>query len=107
VSDAIAAQPRALLLERLEAAGVPATPVNTVDQLLADPQTRSRTVIRRMRHPKLGDIPVVGMPLTFSAMQPDIRRHAPGRGEHTDDVLHECGYSTAEIATLREKKVVA
>ncbi|HEY3066783.1 MAG TPA: CoA transferase [Methylomirabilota bacterium] len=107
VSDAIAGVPREALLERLEAAGVPATPVNTVDQLLADPQTRSRAVIRRMQHPKLGDIPVVGMPLTFSAMQPDIRRHAPLRGEHTDDVLRECGYSTAEIATLREKKVVA
>jgi crotonobetainyl-CoA:carnitine CoA-transferase CaiB-like acyl-CoA transferase len=60
-----------------------------------------------MQHPKLGDIPVVGMPLTFSAMEPQIRRHAPVRGEHTDEVLRGCGYSAAEIETLRDKKVVA
>jgi len=107
VSDAIARHPRHALLELLDTAGVPATPVNTVDQLLEDAQTRSRTVIRPMQHPKLGEIPVVGMPLTFSAMEPEIRRHAPVRGEHTDEVLRECGYSGAEISTLRDKKVIA
>ncbi len=106
LEEAIARHDRDALLKLLEEAGVPATPVNTVDQVLDDPQTATRPVIRRMRHPKLGEIPVVGMPIAFSAMDPSVRRHAPLRGEHTDEVLAEHDYTAAEIAALRAKKVV-
>jgi crotonobetainyl-CoA:carnitine CoA-transferase CaiB-like acyl-CoA transferase len=107
VAEAISRHDREPLLKRLDEAGVPATPVNSVDQVLQDPQMATRTTIRRMKHPRLGEIPVVGMPLTFSGMQPEVRRHAPMRGEHTDEVLAECGYSRAEIAELRAQKAVA
>jgi crotonobetainyl-CoA:carnitine CoA-transferase CaiB-like acyl-CoA transferase len=103
---AIGAHDREPLLKLLDDAGVPATPVNSVDQVLNDSQTATRTVIRRMKHPKLGDIPVVGMPITFSRIDPVIRRHAPARGEHTDEVLRDAGYSTSEIADLHARKVV-
>jgi len=106
LEQAIGCHDRDSLLKRLEDAGVPATPVNTVDQVLEDPQTATRTVLRRMAHPVLGDIPVVGMPLAFSSMDPGVRRHAPRRGEHTDAVLAEVGYSRADIAALRDRKVV-
>jgi crotonobetainyl-CoA:carnitine CoA-transferase CaiB-like acyl-CoA transferase len=103
---AIGAHDRERVLELLEGAGVPATPVNTVDQVLNDPQTAARPVIRRMEHPKLGAIPVVGMPLTFSGIDPGIRRHAPLHGEHTSEVLAELGFGQAEIGALRARKVV-
>jgi crotonobetainyl-CoA:carnitine CoA-transferase CaiB-like acyl-CoA transferase len=106
LAEAIARHDREALLKRLEEADVPATPVNTVDQVLTDAQTQSRPVLRRMQHPRLGDIPVVGMPLTFSRMAPEVRRHAPRRGEHTDEVLAEHGYAPAEVAALRARKVV-
>jgi crotonobetainyl-CoA:carnitine CoA-transferase CaiB-like acyl-CoA transferase len=104
--EAIGRHDRDALLKLLDEAGVPATPVNTVDQVVNDAQTASRSVIRRMRHPKLGEIPVVGMPVSFSRLTPDVRRHAPQRGEHTDEVLGEHGYTAAEIAALRAKNVV-
>ena len=107
VGDAIAAQDREPLLKALAAAGVPATPVNTVDLVLEDEQTQARAMVERIGHPKLGEIPIVAMPLKFSAMQPRVRRHAPMRGEHTDEVLRECGYTAGEIANLRDKRVVA
>jgi len=107
VEAAIARFDRAELLRRLDAAEMPAAPVNGVDQVLADPQTLSRPVMRRMAHPKLGDVPVLGMPLGFSGMDPGVRRHAPARGEHTDEVLAECGYSRPEIDRLRERRVIA
>ena len=107
VAEAIGRYDREPLLKRLEEAGVPATPVNTVDQVLEDAQTATRPIIRRMKHPRLGDIPVVGMPLSFSGMRPEIRRHAPLRGEHTDEVLAECGYAPEEIAELRRQGAVA
>jgi crotonobetainyl-CoA:carnitine CoA-transferase CaiB-like acyl-CoA transferase len=106
VGDAIARHDREPLLKLLEEAGVPATPVNTVDQVLDDPQTASSSVIRPMQHPKLGQVPVVGMPVSFSRMEPGVRRHAPSRGEHTDEVLAELGYSRDAIADLRARKVV-
>jgi crotonobetainyl-CoA:carnitine CoA-transferase CaiB-like acyl-CoA transferase len=107
VEGAIVGFDRPDLLRRLAAAEIPAAPVNTVDQLLDEHQTRSRPAMRRMTHPRLGDIPVIGMPLSFSAIDPAVRRHAPARGEHTDEVLAENGYSPEEIAGLRARKVVA
>src|SRR3984893_7993621 len=94
-------------LKRREEADVPANPVNTVDQVMNDPQTAERGIVQRVTHPRLGEIPVVGTPLHFSRMAPGVRRAAPLRGEHTDAVLTDLGYSAAEIHQLREKKATA
>jgi crotonobetainyl-CoA:carnitine CoA-transferase CaiB-like acyl-CoA transferase len=101
----IGALEREPLLERLEEADVPATPVNTVDQVMNDPQTAERGIVQRVTHPTLGEIPVVGTPLHFSRMSPGVRRAAPMRGEHTDAVLTDLGYTPEEIKSLRAKKV--
>jgi crotonobetainyl-CoA:carnitine CoA-transferase CaiB-like acyl-CoA transferase len=103
---AIARHDRAPLLEVLEAAGVPATPVNTVKQVMDDAQTAARSMIERVVHPRLGEIPVVGTPIKFSRMRAGVRRAAPQQGQHTDEILAEYDYSTADIAALRSKKVV-
>ena len=100
----IGALDREPLLKRLEEADVPATPVNTVDQVMNDPQTAERGIVQRVMHPKLGEIPVVGTPLHFSRMSPGVRTAAPLRGEHTDTVLASLGYSADEIKTLRANK---
>ena len=102
----IGAMEREPLLKALEAAGVPATPVNTVDQVMEDPQTTARGMVDHVRHPVLGEIPVVSTPVKFSAMRAGVRAPAPVRGQHTDAVLADLGYAASEIATLREKKVV-
>ena len=68
-------------------------PVNTVDQVMNDPQTAARGMIERVRTPKLGEIPVIGTPVKFSRMRPGVRTPAPLQGEHTDEVLAEYGYS--------------
>jgi len=106
VADAIAKYDREPLLKLLEDAGVPATPVNTVDQVMNDPQTAARQMIERVLHPTLGEIPVIGTPVKYSRMRPGVRTPAPLQGEHTDEVLAEWGYSTDEIAALRAKKVI-
>jgi crotonobetainyl-CoA:carnitine CoA-transferase CaiB-like acyl-CoA transferase len=106
LEEAIAQHDREPLLKRLEEAGVPATPVNTVDQVMNDPQTAARGLIERVTHPRLGEIPVVGTPLSFSGMKAGVRSPAPLQGEHTDQVLAEHGYSADEIAALRARKVI-
>jgi len=106
VQEAIGRFDREPLMKRLEEAGVPATPVNRVDQALEDPQVKAQNMIWQMDHPRLGKTPIVGFPLAFSRMQPGLRRNPPRQGEHTDEVLKECGYGPGEIAQLREKKVI-
>jgi crotonobetainyl-CoA:carnitine CoA-transferase CaiB-like acyl-CoA transferase len=94
------------LLKLLEKAGVPATPVNRVDQALEDGQVKAQNMIWEMDHPRLGKTPITGFPLALSRMQPGLRRNPPRQGEHNDEVLKDCGYSPSEIAQLREKKVI-
>jgi crotonobetainyl-CoA:carnitine CoA-transferase CaiB-like acyl-CoA transferase len=106
LEKAIAGRDREPLLKILEEADVPATPVNTVDQVMNDPQTAERGIVQRVRHTKLGEIPVVGTPLRFSRMNPGVRRAAPLRGEHTDEILAEHGYTPERIQALRDKNVV-
>jgi crotonobetainyl-CoA:carnitine CoA-transferase CaiB-like acyl-CoA transferase len=106
VEEAISRYEREPLLKLLEEADVPATPVNTVDQVMTDPQTVERGIVQRVAHPRLGEIPVVGTPLKFSRMSPGVRSAAPLRSEHTDAILAECGYTADRIRELREKKVV-
>jgi crotonobetainyl-CoA:carnitine CoA-transferase CaiB-like acyl-CoA transferase len=103
----IGAMDREPLLKALEAAGVPATPVNTVDQVMEDPQTAARGMVDRVEHPVLGEIPVVSTPVKFSAMRAGVRTPAPVRGQHTDAVLKDLGYTAEEVTGLREKNVVA
>ena len=103
----IGAMEREPLLKALEAAGVPATPVNTVDQVMEDPQTAARGMVDRVQHPVLGEIPVVSTPVKFSAMRAGVRTAAPVRGQHTDAVLKDLGYTETDIAALRDKKVIA
>jgi crotonobetainyl-CoA:carnitine CoA-transferase CaiB-like acyl-CoA transferase len=107
LEQTIGAMEREPLLKALEAAGVPATPVNTVDQVMEDPQTAARGMVDRVQHPVLGEIPVVSTPVKFSAMRAGVRTAAPVRGQHTDAVLKDLGYSGAEITGLRERRVIA
>jgi crotonobetainyl-CoA:carnitine CoA-transferase CaiB-like acyl-CoA transferase len=106
LEEAIGQQDREPLLKVLEAAGVPATPVNTVDQVMNDPQTAARSMIERVVHPRLGEIPVVGTPVKFSRMRAGVRRSAPLLGEHTDEILAEHGYTPDEIQAMRSRKVI-
>ena len=106
LEQTIATLEREPLLKALEAAGVPATPVNTVDQVMNDPQTAARGMVDRVPHPVLGTIPVVSTPVKFSAMKAGVRKAAPLRGEHTAEVLAALGYTDEQIAALRASQVV-
>jgi crotonobetainyl-CoA:carnitine CoA-transferase CaiB-like acyl-CoA transferase len=106
LEQAIAGHDREPLLKTLEEAGVPATPVNTVDQLMNDPQTAARGIIERVTHPRLGEIPVVSTPVKFSRMRTGVRTAAPVQGQHTDEILSEHGYGRDEIEALRTKGVI-
>lgn len=99
-------QTSAVWLERLEAVGVPAGPIYKMDEVFADPQVQHLGIAVSARHPKRGDIKIVGQPVELSRTPARICSMIPAAGEHTDEVLHELGWSDAEIQRLRNAKVV-
>ena len=92
----------------LEAAGVPCAPVNTIDQVFADPQVQARGMQIRMPHPLAGeDVRLVGSPIRLSGTPVSYRRAPPTLGEHTDEVLAEVlDLDESERAALREDGVI-
>ena len=90
----------------LRAAGVPCSPINTLDQALEHPQVQSRALIVETEHPVLGPTKNVGYPVKFNHEPRDASRHAPLLGEHTKEVLKEMGLSTERIDALFEQGVV-
>ena len=100
-------KPSAHWIAALNKAGVPCGPINTIDQTFAEPQVQHLGIARPVRHPKLGDIKVVGQPINMSAApQPAELRPTPELGEHTDDVLRGLGYDQAAIDGLHQRGAV-
>ena len=88
-------------LAALEAAAVPAGPIYAVDEMFDDPQIAHLGIARPVTHPALGDIRVVGEPVTLSRTPAGVATPTPDAGEHNDEILGELGYDAARIASLR------
>jgi len=93
-------------VERLNAAGVPTGPVLDLEQVFADAQVRAREMLVELPHPEVGVFKTTGLPVKLGRSPGRIERRPPLHGEHTDEVLRECGVSAAELAKLREAGVV-
>jgi crotonobetainyl-CoA:carnitine CoA-transferase CaiB-like acyl-CoA transferase len=94
------------LVEVLRVAGVPAAPILSVDQALAEPQTRESGVLVAARHPRLPDYQSIGLPLTWDGVRPAVRRVPPLLGEHSGDVLTWLGYTLDDVRSLRGNGVI-
>ncbi len=106
IEKATSAHPRSHWLGRCEKAGIPAGPIYTVPEALADPHAQARGMVQELDHPVAGRVKVLGNPVKMSATPPTMRKAAPLLGEDTDAVLRELGYDAAAIAALRAKRVV-
>jgi crotonobetainyl-CoA:carnitine CoA-transferase CaiB-like acyl-CoA transferase len=84
----------------LTEAGVPCSKINSIEDVLLDPQTAARDMIMQLDHPTLGPIKVPGIPIKLSATPGCGRRPPPLLGQHQHEVLGELGLSQAEIEAL-------
>jgi crotonobetainyl-CoA:carnitine CoA-transferase CaiB-like acyl-CoA transferase len=109
LTPVIAAQPSRHWIEGLEAHNVSCGPINTLDQVFADPQVQARGMKIEMPHAGLGGdpAPLIASPIRMSATPPSYRHAPPVLGEHTDEVLGELlGLEAAALAALRERGVI-
>ena len=103
-----AQQPAAHWLECLDAAGVPCGPINTLDEVFADPQVQHRGMRIETAHPLAGRVPLVGSPLKFSATPTREAAAPPTLGQHTAAVLQEVlDLDEATLQVLRREGVIA
>lgn len=108
LGGAIVRLPVAEIMEKLVAAGVPAGPINNIDQVFADPQVLARQIVHQFPRADGIAVPGVAYPPQLSATPPDYRLPPPRLGEHTDAVLgEELGMSGEEIARLKASGVIA
>ena len=90
----------------LNDAGVPCGPIYRMNEMWADPQVQHLGMQRTTRHPALGEINVVRNAVNLEGVPAMPYRHTAERGEHTDEILGEFGFSAGEIDDLRSRNVI-
>ena len=90
----------------LDAAGVPAGPINAIPEVFEDPQVKHRGMRVEIAHPLAGTVPQVASPMRFAAAPLAHDRAPPLLGEHTAAILAELGIDAAEIGELRQRGAV-
>lgn len=93
-------------LPNLEGEDVPCAPVLATHEIRTHPQVVANEAIEEVSHPIMGPMRRPRPPARFSHSPAGVSRHAPGLGEHSDEVLGELGFSEAERAELRAKGIV-
>jgi len=86
VARIVATRSKGEWIDILEAAGVPCAPVNTLTEMLAEPQTEAVGML--MQVPGL-DLRLIGLPVMLDGKRPPIRNRAPRLGEHNSELLDD------------------
>lgn len=94
----------------LEGAGIVASPVQNIDDLLSWPHLQERGMINRVTHPTLGELPdlkAAGFPLKFSDAPTSYGNGAAPCGTHNEEVFGDLlGLSEAEVRALKSRAVI-
>lgn len=93
-------------IEQLNAAGVPCAPIQSIDEVINDPQVAARGMIIEQQHPQLGTIRLPNLPFRFSGHTPAVPKLAPGLGEDNEAVLKSLGYDDHAISSLTHAGVL-
>jgi len=101
VSECIRKKTASEWFDELEPAGIPAGPINSISEALADVQARHRQMLTN-----IAGAPLVGSPLRLDDERVDSDLPPPRLGQHSDEILGSLGLSPDEIHRLKADKIV-
>ncbi|MGR9049599.1 CaiB/BaiF CoA transferase family protein [Halobacillus faecis] len=76
---------------------IPFGPIQSLAEVCKDEQLKARDMFLTCKHPKAGDVEMIGSPLKLSRTPVDYRQHPPEAGEHTEEILTRLGYDKKTI----------
>jgi formyl-CoA transferase len=107
LQEVIKVEKTAVWVARLSAANIPAGAINDVPTALNNPQVRAREMVQTVQHPTAGAIQLLGPVAKLSRTPAQARTAPPLLGADTEEILRtRLGYTAAQIADLRKKKVI-
>jgi crotonobetainyl-CoA:carnitine CoA-transferase CaiB-like acyl-CoA transferase len=101
IGECICRKQAAEWFDELDTAGIPAGPINSISEALADVQAQHRQMVR-----SIAGVPMVGSPVRLNGKRADSDLPPPALGEHTSDVLETLGLNVEAIERLRTAKVI-
>lgn len=105
INERLALQDRAYWIERFNADGVACGHINDISEVFDEPQVQHLGLVQGVVSERLGPQRLVGQPVTLERTPSRITRAAPRRGEHTEEVLAEIGFSAAAVQALKARGV--
>ena len=106
LSEIFQTNTQAFWIGKLSEARIPCAPVNNFAQALAEPQVLARNMVVEVAHPLGGSVKMPGNPIKLSQTHEESFSPPPLLGQHTEEMLQSLGKSPAEIAALRENRVI-
>jgi crotonobetainyl-CoA:carnitine CoA-transferase CaiB-like acyl-CoA transferase len=107
VAEQMATRTSAEWLRLLKKADIPVAPLNSVDDVIADPHLRQAGFFVMTDHPTEGKLREMTAPGKWSASPPEALRPAPRLGEHSVAILREAGYADADINAMIAARVTS
>lgn len=96
IAERLAGRTTAEWLAELDAAGIPAGPINRIDQVFEDPQVQHLGLVQQVDHQALGPVNILANAVAMDGVPREIRRAAPDAGADTATVLREAGIARPE-----------
>ena len=106
IEEYTATQTSSYWIDKLNEAGVPCGPIYAIDEVFEDPQVKHLGIVRDVETAKGGPLHLVGQPVKLSRTPNVIVAPPPDRGQHTDEVLKEFGFSEPEVEALRRANAI-
>ena len=105
INRLLAAQDRAYWIDKLNDGGVACGLINNLQEVFDEPQVQHLGLVKDVVSDRYGPQRMVGQPVQLERTPSVLARAAPRRGEHTEELLGELGYSAGDLARMKSTGV--